>query len=245
MNRSGSHHAESTTRAGRLALLAAMAMALSHAACTRDPAEGSGDTEQAAPVVTGATEPLAGAAAASQGALASVALPLRTGEAASLFPIHKGVDVRVDDQSVTVSYTRGRGQPFGAAYMLPGSDQPQRNHAGLLKDCTHVVLGIKTTPAIRPQLCLTDEAGNVWNAPLTKTQGDELTFDLSAVQPDPFQNGGRTLPAKPDLSNLRMITILDISGFMGAPEASCTWTISSIELHRDAPTNPAHAGGAR
>ncbi len=138
-----------------------------------------------------------------------------------------------------VEYTRSRGKPFGVAYML----EPDT-----LADHQALVLDILSEPVQRLQLCLTDAQGIVWNAPATLEQTPgRLRFDLSRLQPDPFQNRGRTLPAAAaEPSSMRMLTVLDISGFMGAPEVSCRWTIGRIELTEGLdPTRTATTGGAR
>lgn len=138
-------------------------------------------------------------------------------------PIHSCVTVRELASGEEVAYTRSRGKPFGVAYMLK---------PGALDGCQSISVAITTQPSVRPQLCLTDEAGNVWNAPMSRDQGDErMRFDLSRVQPDPFQNASKSLPEKADLACVNMVTILDITGFMGGAEVPCTWTISEIELH--------------
>ena len=51
---------------------------------------------------------------------------------------------------------------------------------------------------------------------------------IRILLPDPFQNAGKRVPERPDWSDLRMLTILDIGGFLGAPAVDCTWRIESL-----------------
>ncbi len=191
---------------------------------------------------TGANSPVdssvAPEVAAQTGEARVVALAMRDGARSLLNPIHAGVDVRSDDAGAKVAYTRTRGKPYGVAYMLAPN---------ALVECDAISVAISTQPVLRPQLCLTDAAGNIWNAPATQgAAAGEMRFDLTRVQPDPFQNGGKVLPAKADLASVQMVTILDITGFMGGAEAACTWTISAIELHRGGTSGGAvESGGGR
>jgi hypothetical protein len=215
-------------------ILATAVFMVSGAGCTRHEEE-SASVQTPAQVVV----PAAATASANTTHAASAStldIPLRDGARATLNPIHAGVKVALGTDAVTVTYARSRGKAFGVAYMLePGS----------LTDRKELLLAIRTRPAMRPQLCLSDAAGNVWTAPaiMDETPG-QLRFNLSRLQPDPFQNAGRTLPAAADLSAMRMMTILDISGFMGAAEAECEWIIKRIELSaRGGETTSAHGTG--
>jgi hypothetical protein len=162
---------------------------------------------------------------------------LREADRPLLHPIHAGVNVRVDGDAIKGTYTRSRGKAFGVAYMLESI---------ALADYATIELSIKTSPSQRPQLCLTDAAGVVWNAPaLSSSTADQLQFDLTRLQPDPFQNGGRTLPPSADLSTMKMLTILDISGFMGGAEVVCEWTIDGLELLPRAQASAQSSGGGR
>lgn len=162
---------------------------------------------------------------------------LRDADRPLLHPIHTGVDVRVEGEVVKGTYTRSRGRAFGLAYMLESI---------ALADYATIELSITTSPSQRPQVCLTDAAGVVWNAPAASGSApDRLQFDLTRLQPDPFQNGGRTVPPAADLSTMKMITILDISGFMGGAEVACEWTISGLELKPRTQASAQRSGGVR
>ena len=204
----------------RPVIIATALFIVSGAGCTRHDDE-SASVQTPSQAAVPAAAPARGSPAPAVSASTS-GLPLRDGERAMLNPIHAGVKVALGTDAVTVTYARSRGKPFGVAYML---------EPGVLTDRPELLLTIKTLPALRPQICLSDAAGNVWTAPATmdETPG-RMRFDLSRLQPDPFQNTGRTLPASADISTMRMLTILDISGFMGAAEAECEWTIEGLEL---------------
>jgi hypothetical protein len=172
-----------------------------------------------------ATTPESGqspAAAATAPDVSGDSLPLRDGVQSLLNPINSCVEVRSSNDVFTASYTRSRGKAFGVAYLLA----PE-----MLANRKSLTVAITTKPALRPQLCLTDASGNVWTAPGTRDEATgEMRFDLSRLQPDPFQNNGRTLPAHADLKSMRMFTLLDISGFMGGAEVPCEWTIGRIDV---------------
>lgn len=186
-----------------------------------------------------ATTPTSGpspAPAASAPHRSGDSLPLRNGAQSLLKPINSCVEVRSSNDIVTATYTRSRGKAFGLAYMLT----PE-----MLANRQSLSVAITTKPALRPQLCLTDASGNVWNAPGTRDEvTGEMRFDLSRLQPDPFQNNGRTLPANADLKSMRMFTLLDISGFMGGAEVPCEWTIGRIDVVSSAGSSTHAAPGA-
>ena len=147
--------------------------------------------------------------------------------------------MRLGKDAAMIAYTRTRGKAFGVAYMIEPNALTERET---------LLVAIKAQPALRPQLCLTDAAGNVWNAPATVEDASGwMRFDLSRLQPDPFQNAGRTLPARADLAAMRMFTILDISGFMGGAEVPCQWTIERLELtaRSDSTASKKNSGGGR
>lgn len=122
-----------------------------------------------------------------------------------------------------VSYRRTRQTAAGVAFVLPD---------GSLRDAGELRLRIRCEPAQRLNVCLTDAAGAVWTFPALRADGEsaERTFKLSELVPDRWQNGGRTLPDRPDLRSIRLLTILDISGHMGGAETDCTWTIELAEI---------------
>lgn len=171
---------------------------------------------------TSGTRPAPNAPAPDHTDAQSVSLPLRDGDRPLLHPIHAGVQVSIDPNAARVAYTRSRGKAFGTAYMLT---------PGMLARGGAIELTIRTSPELRPQVCLTDAAGYVWNAPATVGSTPEhLRFDLQRLQADPFQNNGKKLPASADIGTMRVLTILDISGFMGGAPVPCEWTIEKIAL---------------
>ncbi len=213
--------------------LAAATLIVSVAGCSRRD-KAPAPVQSTAPSPAPASVPAASAAHAS-----TVVLPIREGARALLNPIHADVEVGLGEDAATIAYTRTRGKAFGVAYMIEPKALTERDA---------LLVAIKTQPALRPQLCLTDAAGNVWNAPaIVEDASGWMRFDLSRLQPDPFQNAGRTLPASADLAAMRMFTILDISGFMGGAEVQCRWTIERLELTARSNSNASeqNRGGGR
>lgn len=142
-------------------------------------------------------------------------------------PIHEGVaiaprDPGSDDTAVVVSYERAAGVAAGVAYVLP---------PGATEGLASLIVSATARREQRLHVCLTDADGIVWTFPTIRLSEDGGRFELlaAAVRPDPFQNHGRTPPASPDWGAMRMLTILDITGFMGAPGIGCEWTISRVE----------------
>jgi hypothetical protein len=142
-------------------------------------------------------------------------------------PTRKGVSVVAREPGTgaiafDVSYTRDKGTASGTAFMLP------KGSTGSLKS---LVINASATPDQRLHICLTDTNGIVWTLPTVRLTATAETFELRAAEigPDPFQNAGKSPPATPDWSTMQMITILDISGHMGAPSVPCQWRIESVE----------------
>ena len=139
------------------------------------------------------------------------------------FPIREGVGIEGDAKAgeAVVRYERTRGTASGLAIQLaPGSCATLESLA---------IRG-SSQPAQRLHLCLTDANGVVWTFPTVKLGAAVETHRVSSAEivPDPFQNAGKTIPAAPDWSAMRMLTVIDISGHMGAPVEQVTWRIESI-----------------
>jgi hypothetical protein len=138
-------------------------------------------------------------------------------------PIRTGIAVTSIDQgaAMNVAYRRTRGKAAGVAFHLP---------AGASERLGTVTLRMSAQPDQRLSVCLTDGKGVVWTLPSIKALNEVGEFTLSAkeIKPDPFQNSGKEVPAQPDWSDMRMLTVLDITGFMGAAEADCSWRIEFV-----------------
>ncbi|MBL9148526.1 MAG: hypothetical protein JNM94_07510 [Phycisphaerae bacterium] len=140
-------------------------------------------------------------------------------------PVRPGVAITVaeaaEPKAMRVSYRRDAGKPAGVALML---------EPGACNAIDAFAIRVAATPSQRFTVSLTDHDGVVWTFPTVKATSDVETYTvrLEDLRPDPFQNGGKTIPASPDLGRIKMLTILDISGFMGAPVEECTWTIESV-----------------
>jgi hypothetical protein len=139
------------------------------------------------------------------------------------YPIHDGVQAtRADDSnSMTVAYHRARGKAAGVAFDLAPDS------------CTRlgeIQLRLSAAAKQRVWVCLTDSQGVVWSFPSIQLGKDMTDVTLAAkdLRADPFQNAGKQVPAQPDWKEMRMLTLLDTSGFMGAAAVDCSWRIESL-----------------
>ncbi|HMN96368.1 MAG TPA: hypothetical protein PKC43_08665 [Phycisphaerales bacterium] len=126
-------------------------------------------------------------------------------------------------QRLTVRYHRTPGTASGTAFPLPAST---------LDGIDSIDLRLSADPEQRLIVALTDSEGVVWSFPPLRVGGAsaEATLRLAELRPDRWQNAGKTIPAAPDLASMTLLTLLDISGHMGAPAVDCAWTIDSFEL---------------
>jgi len=142
---------------------------------------------------------------------------------AGWYPIHDGVTVALSDDgaAMEVRYRRASGSAAGVAFDLaPGS-------------CAALgAVDLRLSAAAKQRLwvCLTDSRGVVWSFPSIQVTTELADFTLLAsdVRPDPFQNGGKDVPSEPDWAEMRLLTILDIAGFMGASAVDCAWRVESV-----------------
>ena len=138
-------------------------------------------------------------------------------------PIRDGVVVAPVDDGVAmaVTYHRHRGQAAGVAFELA----PE---ACARLDAIHLRLSVAAKQSL--WVCMTDGQGIVWSFPSIQATTGMADFVLAAkdARPDPFQNGGKQVPAAPEWSDMRMLTILDTSGFMGAAAVDCAWRIEGL-----------------
>ncbi|MEM9064966.1 MAG: hypothetical protein AAGB51_05695 [Planctomycetota bacterium] len=151
--------------------------------------------------------------------------------AAGFHPIRDGVRVTkeqgaADEAPVSVRYERSSGAASGVAYRLP---------SGALDGVSTLRLEAMATPSQRLTVCLTDETGFVWSFPTVRLTDSMEVYELklSALRADPFQNQGKAQPAEIDLGSIQTLTLLDITGFMGAPKVQCDWRIESFKAERD------------
>jgi hypothetical protein len=129
-----------------------------------------------------------------------------------------------------VRYTRAAQAASGVAFVLP---------RGAAADATAIELRIAASPRQRLLVCFTDAAGVVWTMPAISAGPEGIDVDAPAelftlkfsdLKPDRWQNSGKAIPARPDQATFGMLTLLDITGFMGAPEEACRWRLDSAEL---------------
>jgi hypothetical protein len=141
----------------------------------------------------------------------------------SVHPIHGRIGVATDDGAIGVRYHRTRGEAAGIAVQLaPGT---------FSADDSIELIG-SAQPEQRVHLCLTDANGVVWTFPTVKLRGERTVgvVRVADLRPDPFQNAGKTVPAAPDLASMTMLTVLDISGFMGGQVEECAWRVESLAV---------------
>jgi hypothetical protein len=182
------------------------------------------DTAAAAPVVAPVEEPAAVLVTEPVAAPAGWSFsPHTAADEKGWYPIRDGVTVALagDGAAMEVSYRRESGTAAGVAFDLaPGS-------------CTALdTIALRLSAAAKQRLwvCLTDAQGVVWSFPSIQATAEATLFTLAAadVRPDPFQNSGKQVPEQPDWAEMQMLTILDISGFMGASAVDCVWRIESV-----------------
>lgn len=174
------------------------------------------ETAAAAPVIVPVEEPVAAPAGWSFS-------PHTAADETGWHPIRDGVTVALaeDGAAMEVRYHREGGTAAGVAFELaPGS-------------CTALdTIALRLSAAAKQRLwvCLTDAQGVVWSFPSIQATTEAADFTLAAadVRPDPFQNSGKEVPEQPDWAQMQMLTILDISGFMGASAVDCVWRIESV-----------------
>ena len=201
-------HSNSIIRPLRLAALASTALMLS--ACSDSTR--SDESSTAAP-----------AAISQQSSTCWSFSPTAAEGGTGWHPVRAGVAITPADggAAMSVTYHRTRGKPAGVAFHLTPTASER---------LSTIALRMSAAPDQRLSVCLTDGKGVVWTFPTIKALGDvgEFTLSASEIKPDPFQNAGKEVPAQPDWSSMRMLTILDITGFMGAAEADCSWRIEFV-----------------
>lgn len=138
-------------------------------------------------------------------------------------PIRPDVEVAgFSGGGVEVSYLRQTGAAFGIAHMLP---------EGATAGLKSIEIKGSGTPAQRLYVCLTDANGIVWSFPTLRLTEEAKVHRLNTddVRPDTFQNAGKTPPVAPNWQEMKMLTLLDISGHMGGRSVECEWRIESLE----------------
>lgn len=152
----------------------------------------------------------------------TLAIPLAGAATHPWRPIRDGVTATPGD-SLTVSYTRTRGQPAGAALVIRPGDL-----AGL----DSFTLTLRGTREQTILLNFTQSDGSVWTSPPIRLAPDEsrqLTFSIKDITLDPYQNKGRAKDLAFNPAEVYMLTLLDIGGFMALTEPQCEWTVQSMK----------------
>lgn len=186
-----------------------------------EPARAAGDDQRQGPPEQSANA-IAAALPALPRTAEGVRIPLDQIEPMVWRPEGEGTDVFSENGTLRVRYERTRGAAFGVAILLK---------PGELGGCGALKIRMRATPALRPFVCLTDTDGGVWTFPTVRFDHEpgEATLWFADLRADPYQNQGRSLPARPEISKIRMLTVLDLSGHMGGAEGACVWTVESVE----------------
>jgi hypothetical protein len=209
-----------------LICLAACSQPVEHAAAPAALVVAAPPTERAAaaPVAAPVEEPAAVLVSEPVAAPAGWSFsPHTAADEKGWYPIRDGVTVALaeDGAAMEVRYHREGGTAAGVAFDLaPGS----------CAALDTIALRLSAAAKQRLWVCLTDAHGVVWSFPSIQATTEAADFTLAAadVRPDPFQNSGKQVPEQPDWAAMQMLTILDISGFMGASAVDCVWRIESV-----------------
>ncbi|MEM7479695.1 MAG: hypothetical protein AAF481_00860 [Acidobacteriota bacterium] len=152
----------------------------------------------------------------------TVALPLDGSPPWTWRPVRDGVEVQSADGALEVSYQVQTGQPAGAALVIP---------PGTLKDLDHLQVALSGNRNAQLSITLRDAEGAVFSFPAVPVRvgkarraevfAEDLTFFAPQAEvPDP----GAFDPAR-----TVMITLLDISGFMGSETPHVSWKVESLQ----------------
>ncbi len=152
----------------------------------------------------------------------AVRLPLGTDGPFAWHPVRDGIAVAAAPEGLTASYRVATGQPAGAALIIP---------PGTLAGLRSLRLKVHGTRNAQLTVFLRDAAGVSYAFPSVPVrvgdarEAEVFVEDLSylgqaSAAPDPgsFDPGGAV-----------MITLLDISGFMGPETPEVAWTLESFE----------------
>lgn len=154
-----------------------------------------------------------------------LALPLGVGDEAMPFawrPVREGVSLRAGDGGLGAAYRVVTGQPAGAALVVrPGT------FAGI--DGLRIRAGANRNAQLL--VTLQDATGAVYTLPAvalrvgTPREHERFLDEATYFPPQSTApNSGGLDPAE-----VVMITLLDISGFMGADTPEVEWTVEAIE----------------
>ena len=152
----------------------------------------------------------------------AVRLPLSTDGPFTWRPIRDGISVAAAPAGLTASYRVTTGQPAGAALVIP---------PGTLAGLRSLRLKVHGTRNAQLTVFLRDAAGVSYAFPsLPVRVGDArevevFVEDLSYMS----QASAAPDPGRFDPAGAVMITLLDISGFMGSETPEVAWTLASFE----------------
>lgn len=141
--------------------------------------------------------------------------------AAAWRPIREGIRVTAGEEAVTASYKVVTGQPAGAALMIP---------PGTLAGLETLKLRVRGNRNSQLIVSLRDAAGVVYAFPAVPMRvGAAREVEVSVADLTyPAPQSSVPDPGSFDLAKTVMITLLDISGFMGTETPDVEWTVESL-----------------
>lgn len=152
----------------------------------------------------------------------AVRLPLSTEGPHAWRPVRDGISVAAASEGLTASYRVATGQPAGAALVIP---------PGTLAGLRSLRLKLHGTRNAQLMVVLRDGAGVAYAFPSVPVRAGDareteiFVSDLSYLG----QASAAPDPGSFDPAGAVMITLLDISGFMGPETPDVAWTIESFE----------------
>lgn len=152
----------------------------------------------------------------------AVRLPLGTDGAFAWRPVRDGISVAAAPEGLTASYRVATGQPAGAALVIP---------PGTFSGLRSLRLKLQGTRNAQLMVILRDAAGVSYSFPSVPVrvgdarEAEVFVSDLSYLG----QASEAPDPGSFDPAGAVMISLVDISGFMGAETPETAWTLASLE----------------
>lgn len=152
----------------------------------------------------------------------AVRLPLSTDGPFAWRPVRAGIFVATAPEGLTASYRVATGQPAGAALVIP---------PGTLAGLRSLRLKLHGTRNAQLIIALRDAAGVTYSFPSVPVRAGDAREAESFVEDLSYMSQASAAPdpGSFDPAGAVMITLLDISGFMGPETPEVAWTIESFE----------------
>jgi len=152
----------------------------------------------------------------------AVRLPLSTDGPFAWRPVRDGISVTAAPGGLTASYRVTTGQPAGAALVVP---------PGTLAGLRSLRLKLHGTRNTQLMVFLRDAAGVAYAFPSVPVQvGDAREAELFASDLSYLGQASKAPdPGRFDPAGAVMISLVDISGYMGTETPETAWTLASLE----------------